>query len=258
MVILLLCIAAFLAGMVDAIVGGGGLVQTPAALVLLPGQPVSTVMGTLKIPSFAGTSFAVRQYAQRVALPWRQLAWMGPLAFASAYLGSTLLTQVSNQFMKPVLLIVLAGVALYTYRNKKLGSEENRSTLTGSRSTLYRILICLLIGFYDGFIGPGTGSFLVFALVGLLHLPFLQASAEAKCINLATNLGSIVLFLSKGKILFAFAIPMAISNALGGFLGAKMALLRGNAFIRKVFLWVVAATMIRFAWDVVQQWQGAK
>jgi uncharacterized membrane protein YfcA len=250
MVIILLCLAAFLAGLVDAIVGGGGLIQTPAAMILLPQQPVANVMGTLKIPSFAGTSFAAWQYARKVSLSVGNLIGMAVLAFMAAFAGSSLLTMVSNQFMKPVLLLVLASVAIYTYRNKQLGHQTEAIPSPSKQHIGYQAAICLAIGFYDGFIGPGAGSLLIFAFVGILKKPFLQASAEAKFINLATNLGSIFLFFLKGKILFAYAIPMAICNALGGYLGAKMAILRGNQFIRKVFLGVVIATMIRFAWDV--------
>lgn len=115
-------------------------------------------------------------------------------------------------------------------------------------------MISLVIGFYDGFIGPGAGSFLILSFVGLLGFDFLKASAHAKFVNLATNLGSIAFFTISGKIVYSIALPMAACNALGGWLGARLAILRGNKFIRIFFLIVVCATIIRFAYDV---WFGS-
>lgn len=247
--IILLCIAAFCAGFVDAIVGGGGLIQTPAGLILLPDKPVANVIGSLKIPAFSGTFFASIQYAKKVQLKWGLLLFMLPIAFAASCTGSWLLTKVSNSFMKPVLLIVLILVALYTYLNKNFGIPTDK---THSRKTriIYCLLISSVIGFYDGFIGPGTGSFLVLIFIGLLGFDFLNASAHAKFVNLATNLGSILFFTLSGKMMFHIAVPMAVCNALGGILGARMAILKGNRFIKVFFLIVVTGTIIRFAWDI--------
>src|SRR5688572_30793447 len=125
--IIILCIAAFVAGFVDAIVGGGGLIQTPAALVVLPAEPVASVIGSLKIPSFSGTCFAAAQYLRKVRLNWRLLTMAMVLAFFAAYTGSYLLTRVSNQFMKPVLLVVLAAVAIYTYSKKNFGQHYEKT-----------------------------------------------------------------------------------------------------------------------------------
>lgn len=247
--IILLCIAAFFAGFVDAIVGGGGLIQTPAGLIILPNQPVSTVIGTLKIPAFSGTFLAAIQYARHVKLNGRMLLVMAPLAFIASWSGSLLLTKVSNEFMKPVLLIVLCIVAVYTFQKKDFGMHTEKQH-SRRRKIFYGICISTIIGFYDGFIGPGTGSFLVLIFIGLMGFDFLNASAHAKFINLATNLGSIVLFSASGKIIMAIALPMALSNAVGGFLGARLALLRGNQFIKRIFLVVVIVTMLRFAYDI--------
>ncbi len=247
--IILLCLAAFTAGFVDAIVGGGGLIQLPIALIVLPYYPVAAVIGSLKIPSFSGTFFAAIQYTKKVQLNWRLLIMMMILASASAFAGSTLLTKVHNDFMKPVLLVVLCGVAIYTFLKKNFGQHTNKS-LSPALQLTYSVIIGLVIGFYDGFIGPGTGSFLILAFILLMGIDFLQASASAKMVNLATNTGSIVLFLIKGTIIWSIAIPMAISNALGGIIGAKLAINKGNKFIRIFFLIVVTGTLIRFAYDV--------
>lgn len=248
-ILIILCLAAFVAGFVDAIVGGGGLIQTPMGLILLPNLPVATVIGTLKIPSFSGTLFAAIQYLKKIKMDWKLLFIMMVLAVPSAFLGSTLLTYVSNDFMKPLLLFVLSLLVIYTYVKKNFGQHADKSHSV-KQQMLYAILISFIIGFYDGFIGPGTGSFLVLAFITLLGFDFLQASANAKMVNLATNFGSICLFISKGKIIWMIAIPMAICNAIGGFIGAKLAINRGNRFIRIFFLIVVIGTLIRFAYDV--------
>ncbi|WP_445452702.1 sulfite exporter TauE/SafE family protein [Flavobacterium sp. 25HG05S-40] len=245
----LLCLAAFLAGFVDAVVGGGGLIQTPVALILLPDLAVSSVIGSLKIPSFSGTALAARQYLKKVEMNWKLLSIMAVVAFVSAFLGSILLTKVSNDFMKPLLLVVLTLIAIYTFVKKDFGSHQIKEH-SSRKQLLYAVFISFIIGFYDGFIGPGTGSFLVLAFVAILGFDFLQASTNAKMVNLATNFGSICLFVFKGKIIWAIAIPMAICNAFGGWVGAKIALKKGNGFIRVFFLIVVIGTLIRFAYDV--------
>ena len=248
-VIILLCLAAFLAGFVDAIVGGGGLIQTPAILILMPMHPVASVIGTIKFPSFSGTLTAAIQFMKKVKLEISLLAIMCTIAFFSAYAGSYLLTIVQNDLMKPVILIILCGVAVYTFLNKNFGQQDHIEK-SRNRQIIFSILISSVIGFYDGFIGPGTGSFLVVALIAFLGFDFLHASAHAKLVNLATNLGSIVLFSIKGKIIWSIAIPMAICNAAGGIIGARLAIRRGNRFIRTFFLFVIVATLLRLAYGV--------
>ena len=248
-IILLLCLAAFLAEFVAAIVGGGGLIQTPVAMILLPYIPVASIIGSLKIPAFSGTSFAAHQYLKKVQMNWKLLFIMAVVAFSAAFLGSHLLTKVSNDFMKPLLLLVLTLIAIYTFTKKNFGQHQEKN-LSQKKQLVPAILMSICIGFYDGFIGPGTGSFLVLGFVSILGFDFLRASANAKMVNLATNFGSIFLFVLKGKIIWAIAIPMAFCNALGGFIGAKLALKKGNTFVRKFFLFVVILTLIRFGYDV--------
>lgn len=248
-IIILLCIAAFFAGFVDAIVGGGGLIQTPVALILLPNLAVSSIIGSLKIPAFSGTSFAANQYLKKVDMNWKLLSIMAIVAFASAFLGSHLLTKVHNDFMKPFLLVVLILIAIYTFTKKDFGIHQAKEH-TVKRQLLLAVSMSICLGFYDGFIGPGTGSFLVLGFVTLLGFDFLHASAIAKMVNLATNFGSICLFVLKGKIIWAIAIPMAVCNAFGGWIGAKLAIKKGNGFIRIFFLIVVIGTLIRFGYDV--------
>ena len=171
------------------------------------------------------------------------------LAMLASFAGSSLLIQMHNDFMKPVLLVVLSFVAIYTFIKKDFGQHKEKAH-SPTLHIVYSLLISLVIGFYDGFIGPGAGSFLVLAFVVLMGYDFLHASANAKMVNLATNFGSILLFIIKGKIIWAVAIPMALCNAAGGFTGAKLAINKGNKFIRVFFLIIVVGTLIRFAYDV--------
>ena len=225
------------------------MIQTPAAIVLLGAFPVVNAIGSIKIPSFSGTLFAAIQYLKKVRVQLALTGIMCTLAFFSSFAGSQLLTLVRNDFMKPVLLVVLAVVAVYTYAKKDFGQRAARP-LPPKRLLWSAVGISIVLGFYDGFIGPGAGSFLILAFVSLLGFDFLQASATAKLVNLATNLGSIVLFSIKGKIIWSVALPMAACNALGGWLGARLAIARGNRFIRIFFLLIVIGTLIRFAFEV--------
>ena len=218
-------------------------------LILLPQLPVSSVVGSLKIPAFSGTAFAAAQYVKKVVINWKLLVPMMALAMLASFAGSSLLTQMHNDFMKPVLLVVLTIVAIYTFLKKDFGQHKEKAH-SPTLHIVYSLLISLVIGFYDGFIGPGAGSFLVLAFVVLMGYDFLHASANAKMVNLATNFGSILLFVLKGKIIWAIAIPMALCNAAGGFIGAKLAINKGNKFIRIFFLIIVVGTLIRFAYDV--------
>lgn len=248
-IIIILCIASFFAGFVDAIVGGGGLIQTPVALILLPNFAVSSIIGSLKIPAFSGTSFAAAQYLKKVQMNWKLLSIMAITAFCAAFLGSNLLTKVSNDFMKPLLLVILTLIAIYTFKKKNFGQHQAKE-FSERKQLFLAIILSICIGFYDGFIGPGTGSFLVLAFVSVLGFDFLHASANAKMVNLATNFGSICLFVLKGKIIWIIAIPMAFCNAFGGWIGAKIAIKKGNGFIRIFFLIIVIGTLLRFAYDV--------
>ena len=247
--ILIVCSAAFVAGFIDAIVGGGGLVQTPILFMTFPQYPVATLLGTTKLPSFSGTAVSLYQYSKRVTIQWKLVLWIALVAFCAAMLGSWSVTFISNTAFKPIILVCLIAVAIYTYAKKNFGQHQEKDI--SFNQTLFRgIISALIIGFYDGFIGPGTGSFLVLVFISVLHFDFMHASAHAKTVNLATNLASIIFFASTGHILYEIAIPMTVCNMLGGFVGTRYALLKGNSFIRIFFLIVVCGTILRFAYDV--------
>jgi uncharacterized protein len=244
-----LCLAAMAAGFIDAIVGGGGLVQTPATLITLSQYPVATLLGTTKIPSLSGTFSASLQYARKVKLHWKLLAVLCAIALLAAYAGSKTVSIVSNSFMKPFIFGMLIIVAVYTYTKKDFGTVAIAKK-TKNKEFLYGGLFALIIGFYDGFIGPGAGSFLILFFISILGFDFLKASAHAKFVNVATNVGSIIFFAGSGHILYHYAIPMALFNFTGSILGARLAILKGNKFIRIFFLLVVAVTILRFGYDI--------
>jgi len=247
--LLILCTVAFAAGFIDAVVGGGGLLQTPAILIVLPQYSVATLLGTTKIPSISGTTFAAWKYAQDIALNWKFLLYIALLAFTGALLGAHYVTLIDNKMLKPVILLVLISVALYTYFNKTFGVGTAKE-LSLPEQLLTGFFFGFSIGFYDGLIGPGTGTFFILAFISLMGYDFLKASASAKLINMATNLAAICYFSSTGHILYQYAIPMAIFNVGGAFLGTRLAVLKGNKFIRIFFLMVVVLAIMRFAYDI--------
>ncbi len=247
--IIILCTGALAAGFIDAIIGGGGLIQTPVTLVTLQQYPVATLLGTTKIPSISGTSIAAIQYSLKVKIKWRLMLLMCCIALTAAFAGSKLVSITSNSFMKPVIFCMLVIVAVYTYTKKDFGMAAEKDH-NSKKEFLYGSIFALLIGFYDGFIGPGAGSFMVLFFISILGFDFLKASAHSKLVNVSTNLGSILFFSLHGHILYHYAIPMAVCNFAGSFLGSRLAILKGNRFIRVFFLFVIAATILRFGYDI--------
>lgn len=248
-ILIYLGIVAFCAGFIDAIAGGGGLIQTPLGLALLPNLPVSTVIGTLKIPAFSGTAMAVKQYLNKTEINLRFLASLALLSFLSAFLGSYVLTIVNNDFMKPLLFGILIALWVFTYFKKEF-ARKLVTEVTVRQKYIYGVLIAVIVGFYDGFIGPATGTFFIMGFIFLLGFDFFKASAYAKMINLTTNFGSICLFVLKGQILWQIALPMAVCNGLGGFLGAKLAVLKGQQWVRYIFLFIMMIAICRFGYEI--------
>ncbi len=252
----LLALAAFVAGWVDAVVGGGGLVQLPA-LLLVPGLIPVSAAATNKLSSSLGTAVSALTYARRVEPADRPDPWTaGPMALVAglgAVLGAAGAAALPAGVFVPVVLVALILVGLYTLLRPELGTVTALRH-QGSRHVLTAMAAGLVIGGYDGLIGPGTGSFLVFALVGLLGYAFLAASATAKVVNLATNLGALTLFAVHGSVLWGLGLMMGVANVLGAYLGARSAISRGSAFVRVVFLVVVSVLIVRLGWQQVQRW----
>jgi len=248
----LLVLAAFTAGWVDAVVGGGGLVQLPALLIGLPDDaPPASVLGTNKVSSVFGTAMSSLTYAVKIRPDWRTVLPLVVAAGAGSTGGAQLARYLPKDYFTPIVLVALIGVGLYTWRRPQLGLVSARLH-QGSAHYGRTVAIGLVIGAYDGFLGPGTGSFFVILLVGVLGYGFLEASAKAKIANLATNLSAITVFALDGSVLWGLGLAMGAANLLGGLLGARTALRQGNAFVRKVFLVVVAALVLKLAYDTVR------
>ncbi|RYU95204.1 sulfite exporter TauE/SafE family protein [Emticicia agri] len=245
------CIAAFFAGFIDSIVGGGGLVQVPVLFILFPGYSVPQIIGTNRFSSFMGTAVAGYQYAKKVKIPWKTVIYSGIGAAVMSYTGALLSSMMSARILKPTILILMTVIAIYSYRKKDLGQEEKL------RFSLQVIPFCGLLigmttGFYNGFVGPGTGSLLVFGFVSIIGYSFLSASAISKVVNVIADIASLIFFISKGFVMFQIAFPMMICNMAGSYVGSKIAILRGNAFVRVIFLIVVFGLIFRFGYDVLQ------
>jgi uncharacterized protein len=247
-----LALFAFLAGFIDAVVGGGGLIQLPAMLINLPHTPLVTLFGTNKFAAFAGTSAAAVQYARKVKFDLRLLLVVAAFAFLAAFLGARAVMLVDANRLKPLILIILIVIAVYTFIKKDLGTFQSKH-LTWPKQLIYGSLIGLSVGFYDGFFGPGTGSFLVLGFVVILGFEFITASAYAKIINAMTNISALIVFIRNGHIIFGIGILMAISNVTGSILGSRMSLKRGNAFVRIFFLIIVSLMILRYAWDLIMK-----
>lgn len=248
--LIILSVLAFVAGFIDAVVGGGGLIQLPALLITLPNAPLPTVFGTNKIAALSGTSMAAFQYARRIRFNFKLLFTISIASFIASYSGAKVVSIINPATLKPIILIILIAIAIYTFLKKDLGKVPKQH-YSIARQLIFGAVIGLIIGFYDGFFGPGTGSFFVLAFVLILGFEFVQASAYAKIVNCMTNISALIVFIRQGNYILGVAVLMAIFNIAGGILGSKMALKRGNGFIRIFFLIVVSILILRYGYDVI-------
>lgn len=248
MEIIVVTLASLLAGFVDSIVGGGGLILVPALFATFPQAHPATLFGTNKGASVWGTGMATVQYARRVQLPWQALGPAAAVCFASSMAGAWLVTVVSPQYLRKALPLVLLLVLVYTLVKKELG-RDHAPRFSGRQEVMVASAIGAAIGFYDGFFGPGTGSFFVFLLVRVLGYDFLHASAGAKLLNTASNLAAILLFAAKGHVWWHYVVAMAVANMAGSLAGTHLALKHGAGFVRVVFIGVVTALIAKTTWD---------
>lgn len=247
--LLVLASLAFIAGFIDAVVGGGGLIQLPALLINFPKTPLPTLFGTNKIAALAGTSIAAYQYSKRIKYNYPLLAAAALASAIASFTGAKVVSYLDVNTLKPVILVILILIAVYTFAKKNLGAATSKN-LSNNKKLLYGSLIGLIVGFYDGFFGPGTGSFLVLGFVVILGFPFVEASAYSKVVNCVTNISALLVFIKNGNYLLELAILMAICNIIGNFIGTKLALKRGNGFVRVIFLIIVCLMIIRYAYDI--------
>ncbi|AIY18573.1 TSUP family transporter [Pimelobacter simplex] len=252
-VLALLGLAALTAGFVDAVVGGGGLIQLPALLIGLPGASPVQVLATNKIASVCGTAASSVTYYRRIGPDPRTFVPLMLLALGGAFSGALLASHIPREAFEPIVLVALVLVGGYVLLRPQLG-DETALRFSGHRHTAAAMGVGFVIGFYDGILGPGTGSFFVFALVGLLGYDFLQASAKAKLANFATNLGALLLFIPAGAVRWDVGLVMGACNLVGGYVGARTAVARGARFVRIFFIVVVSAFVVRIGGGVLGLW----
>lgn len=247
--LIIVFIGALFAGFIDAVVGGGGLVQVPLLLILFPQYTHVQVIATNRFASFAGTSVAAFHYIRNVGVDTAVVLTAGITSAIAAFGGTFVMKLIAPEVFKPILLFVIVLLAVYTFIKKDFGIDH-LPKYRGTKLLVVCGLIGAALGFYNGFIGPGTGSLLVFSLVSIAGMSFLHASSTAKIVNAIADAASLVGFLMSKAVVFKIAIPMMVCNMLGSYIGSKAAILKGSAFIRYIFLVVMLLLIIRLGWDV--------
>ena len=243
-------ILAFSAGFIDSVVGGGGLIQLPALLILFAGFPIPTLMDTNKFAGFSGTALATSRYLKQTNVPWKSI-WPAILsALIFSFLGARVVSYLHKEDIKIIDLCLLIVVAIYTFVKKEFGLHH-APKLNALQTAVYSFLTGALLGFYDGFFGPGTGSFLIVVFISLFGFNFLIASASAKLVNCATNISALTYFIITDQINYPLAISVAVFNMAGSFMGSKMAIQKGSAFVRTFFLIVVTGMILKFGYDIL-------
>lgn len=250
-IVAMLVVAAFAAGWIDSVVGGGGIIQLPSLMIGLPQDtPIATVSGTNKVSSFAGTLAASATYVKRLGVDWRVALPLVVASYAGSSVGAGLVQYVPRQWFNPVLLVAVVAIGWYTYTKPDLG-QTHAPKHTGMAQAARAVPIGLGVGLWDGVVGPGTGTIFVICLVALLGFAFLHATVLAKLANLTTNLAAIIVLGFSGHILWGVGLMMAAANMTGGLIGSRMAISKGNGFIRKVFLVAAVVLGTRIAYDTV-------
>jgi uncharacterized membrane protein YfcA len=247
---LVLLVAGFAAGAIDAIVGGGGLIQLPALVAALPNAAPATLLGTAKLAGLAGTTSAAARYARSVTLPWRTLLPAASLAALASLGGAISATQLTPRLFRSLVPVALCAVLAYTLAHRDLGRVHAPRALD-RRGVRGGIALIAAVGFYDGFFGPGTGSFLMLLFIRYYGFDFLNAAAAARVVNVATNAAALAWFASRGVVLWPIGFAMALANVAGAQLGTRVALRRGAGFVRALFVAIVSALIAKTAWDAI-------
>lgn len=249
--VIFLVAASFFAGFVDSIAGGGGLIQLPALLIGLPKTEIVTVLGTNKLASVFGTATAAGLYRRQIKPEPKVLIAMALPAFIGSAAGASLASRIPTSSMRPIVLTLLIAVAIYTWLKPDLGMIELLKHHSARRIQI-AALAGAVIGFYDGIFGPGTGSFLMLVLVASLGYAFITASAIAKVVNVSTNLGALIIFGMHGAIIWQIGLALGAANVAGAVVGARLAIRGGSTIVRKVFLIVTIALIVKVGIDTFQ------
>jgi uncharacterized membrane protein YfcA len=244
-----LILLSIVSGFIDAVVGGGGLISIPTLLINLPHVPLPTLFGTNKIAALAGTSISAFQYSKKIKFNYPLLLTIALCSGTASFLGAKTLNTIDLNTLKPLILIILILIAIYTLFKKNLGAVQTK-ILTLRKQLVYGSILGIVVGFYDGFFGPGTGSFFVLGFVVILGFEFIEASAYSKVINCMTNMTALIVFVRQGNYILEIALLMAFFNIAGSITGTRIALKKGNGFVRILFLVIVSIMIIRYGYDV--------
>ncbi|MDR1530007.1 MAG: sulfite exporter TauE/SafE family protein [Burkholderiales bacterium] len=245
-----LAVMAFIAGLINGSVGGGGLVLLPAALSLLPNELPATVFGTNKFAAIFGNGMAVRQYLKRVQLPWDLMIPAIVCAFTASFCGAMLVSKIPVHFIKPAILLMLIIMTIYTFIKKDFGKIQKSDVINSRRRRIGAAALGVATGFYDGMFGPGVGNLIAFLFIRFFAFDFLRALAASRVINTVTNLAALSFFIPSGHIVWICAIPMAAASMIGGFVGAHLMIRSGVRVIRMVFLLLMIVLIGKIAYDI--------
>jgi hypothetical protein len=248
-VFLIVLPAVFLAGVVDSIAGGGGLLSVPAYLAA--GLPPHYVLGNNKFSSSFGTLFATLRYHQHGMIDVRVAVLSAFFALIGSFLGSSAVLLLSADFLRLLLVVLIPLVAVLTLSNRSLGRENHSQRQTRRRKYGLAALAALLLGFYDGFFGPGMGMFLILFFTMALKYDFVTANANTKVVNLASNIAAVVTFIAHGKVIFVIGIPAAMAGIAGNLLGARLVIKRGSSLIRPVFIFTLLLLFGKVLYDLL-------
>lgn len=242
--------ACFCAAFVDAIAGGGGLISLPAFLAA--GLNPHMALGTNKLAAFFSSSGSAFKFARSGMINWALIKYLIPFSFIGAILGVKAVILIDSKYLYPIAFFLLVFVLIYTLKNKNLGNHDNFQGVN-SKNLKLGILMAFSLGFYDGFFGPGTGSFIIFGFIEIFKLDFIRASGNSKFLNLASNIASVITFMYYGKIVYMYALTVGIVMLIGASFGAKVAVTRGTKFIRPVFLIITTIVTAKMALTFLQQ-----
>lgn len=248
MKILFLCLMGFIAAIVDAIAGGSGLITIPAYM--LVGLDTHVVLGTNKFASVAGTSMSTLTFSKSNKIKWNLMLKLLPFSFIGAALGVNTVLMIDSTVLEPVIIVILIAVGIYTVYEKDIGLIDKYDGYN-KKELILGIIFALVLGFYDGFFGPGTGSIIIFGLIKIFGFSFVNASANSKVLNLGSNVMSLILFAINGKIDYMIGIPVGISMMIGGFTGSRLAIDKGNKFVKPIFIIMAIAAAAKVLYGMI-------
>lgn len=248
--LLIICPLIFLAGFIDSIAGGGGLISLPSYLFI--GLPSHAALGTNKFSSSIGTLIATLRYAKNKQVHYKSAFAAAAAALVGSYCGALLAMAFDEKFLRVLLVIMLPVIAIFVLIRRNFGGENKISELSDKKTIILSAVIGLVLGAYDGFFGPGTGTFLILAFTGIIGLDLATASGNTKIVNLSSNIAALVAFITGGSVAFAVGIPAAVCGMLGNWLGSGLAIKNGAKVIRPVFIGVIALLFGKVLWDLLK------